>query len=263
MVRPRATPTDGHITELKEGADALGGFNAWLSKRTDQYQAAGILGQVGAAFTGVTRGVVGMAEIGLRGVNYAANGISMLAATATGQGNSSWAQAHAAEVQQSNSAMANVGSYLANGGMSDIASKTGSSLLKAANGDVAAIGNVAEFATGFAGGGSGEAMTVANISAKAARVAEAVSSTARTAQVVTRALVTDTLKTASSLTGEAVNGIKASGVSILEGAGGRLNPLNYTTEGFGSLGGNIRYRPRGGGVSAELSLKRRCDLFCH
>jgi RHS repeat-associated protein len=46
------------------------------------------------------------------------------------------------------------------------------------------------------------------------------------------------------ITQEVKNGLHQTGQKILQGEGGRLNPLNYRAEGLGSNLGNIKYRPR-------------------
>ncbi|MCP4609739.1 MAG: hypothetical protein GY845_13610, partial [Planctomycetes bacterium] len=147
---------NGNIAILKNGADALSDFNSWLSDRTDMY-GEGKLAIAGAIATGVTRAIVAASEGGLRATNYAANLASGQIARELGVEDAAWAQAHAQEVADTHKSVADAVTYLAQGGTAEIYEKAIDTVQRAAQGDASAIGDLTEFAGGFALGGGGAA----------------------------------------------------------------------------------------------------------
>ncbi|MGQ0801009.1 MAG: RHS repeat-associated core domain-containing protein [Pseudomarimonas sp.] len=169
--------SDGRIAFLAEGADQLGRFREWLGERAGTYS-QGIAGQIAAATGGVARGFVGASEGALRGVNYVANVGSVVLAD-YGLNNQEWAAEHFKETQGTHAAAAGAYDFVANqGGAGLLYDQAVDTTSRVYEGDVQAIGDFSEFATGFASG-SGVAKTTAQQAANASlRTAQQVESLA-------------------------------------------------------------------------------------
>jgi len=224
---------NGNIALLRDGADMLAGFNDWLRGRSEMYE-DDLLGWFGAVTTGTARGLIGMTEFGLRGVNYAANWGSVTMETP-------WAQSHAEELMATHDTALSVGRYIAfEGGASRLLGQGADTLGRAARGDASAIGSLTEFVSGSVTGGTA-ALNVGRVGAATARTA------VRTSAVVFQRSVQVVQKTVPVVTREIRSGMKSLGRGVIQGNGGRLNPLNYKVEGLGSNLGNLKYAgPRGG-----------------
>ena len=136
-----------------------------------------------------------------------------------------------------------VGRYIAfEGGASRLLGQGADTLGRAARGDASAIGNLTEFVSGSVSGGTA-ALNVGRVGAATARTA------IRTSAVVFQRSVQVVQKTVPVVTREIRSGMKSLGRGVIQGNGGRLNPLNYKVEGLGSNLGNLKYAGSRGGRS--------------
>jgi hypothetical protein len=175
----------------------------------------------------------------------------MAVAGAMGAHDAEWAYSHANEIQQTHEAAARTTGYLLNGGVTDLTGKALDTVGMAVSGDVSAIGDVSEFAAGFVGGGGtaknmgiGSSRIAAVGATVTERLGEVTATTAKAAGRVVSEAADAVVENIAKVSGEVASGAREFTQGVLEGKGGRLNPLNYQVQGLGSNLGNVHYRPK-------------------
>jgi len=172
---------DGRIALLNDAANLLGDFNGWLRGRVEECGQGIVCGTLGAG-VGVSRAVVGLGELGLRGANLLGNTASLALGT-LGLNSQENIDAHAAEIEGTiNTGKALYGAVSTAEGREKLSDKAFGTIDKALAGDSAAISDVFEFGAGFVGGG-GAAKNAVNTAANTAKSASAVARTVERAAV--------------------------------------------------------------------------------